>query len=72
MRPRWIGTILRELLGLFVDDGSFAVAILLWLVLAALCRTWLRQAGHLGGPLLFGGLAFLLIASAIRHRGQKP
>jgi hypothetical protein len=29
----WIKTVLREVFGLFVDDGSFAIAILAWLLL---------------------------------------
>lgn len=69
---KWLTTIVRELLGLFIDDGAFALAILAWLVLAALCRTWLLQARHLGGPLLFAGLAILLVASAGWYRGPKP
>ena len=28
---RWIATIFREVLGLFVDDGSFALAVLGWM-----------------------------------------
>jgi hypothetical protein len=28
---RWIGNIVREVFGLFVDDGSFALAILAWI-----------------------------------------
>ncbi len=28
---RWIVTIFREVLGLFVDDGSFALAVLGWM-----------------------------------------
>ncbi len=71
MRPKWIGTIFRELLGLFMDDGAFAIAILVWLTLAGLCRTWLRQAGHWGAPLLFVGLAVALVASASLYRGPK-
>ena len=28
---RWLGPILREIFGLFVDDGSLALIILCWL-----------------------------------------
>ena len=34
----WIKTILGELYGLFVDDGAFALAIVVWLAVAFLFR----------------------------------
>ena len=45
---RWIGTIAREVFGLFVDDGSFAIAILVWLLLAGLCLPWLGVSAGMG------------------------
>jgi membrane protein implicated in regulation of membrane protease activity len=70
-------TIFREIFGLFVDDGSFALLILLWLGLTTLLLP------HLGwvpiwalkwrGVILFAGLAAILMASAIRyaHRNRS-
>ncbi len=61
----WISNILREIIGLFVDDGSFALAILLWIGLVRLILPRL----HLpipGGLILFAGLAIILIESASR------
>ena len=59
-------TIWDEVLGLFVDDPWFAVAILVWLAVV-----WLL-AGHAGlapawsAIALFAGLAAILIESATR------
>ena len=34
---RWLRSVAREVLELFVDDGSFAIAILVWLALVWWC-----------------------------------
>ncbi len=63
---RWIRTIFHEVFGLFVDDGSFALAILVWLVAVRLLITHLILAARWSGFLLFGGLAVILVESALR------
>lgn len=61
-----IKSIWSELIGLFIDDGSFAIAIFLWL-----CGCWLVLP-HLDAPsvlppaILFGGLVVILAESALR------
>jgi O-antigen ligase len=62
---RWLRSITREILGLFVDDGSFALAILVWLSLLLMVA---RLVGHTGwlGLALFGGLAIILVESVLR------
>ena len=64
---RWLKSILREILGLFVDDGSFALAILIWLgtLWAVLPRLHLGRDSD--GAILFAGLALILIESAWRR-----
>lgn len=64
-------TIFREIFGLFVDDGSFALLILVWLGLTALLLphpgwvpSWMPKWK---GPILFAGLAAILMGSAIRY-----
>ena len=59
-------TIWREIIGLFVDDSLFAVAILAWLALmwwgvahAGVAPAWRAIA-------LFAGLAVILVESATR------
>ncbi len=63
----WIKTVAAELFGLFVDDATFAVTILAWLL-----AVWL-VVPRLGVPptssplVLFGGLAIILVESAVRR-----
>jgi hypothetical protein len=60
-------TILREILGLFVDDGSFALLILVWLGLTALLLPYLGWVPRGRGLILFVGLAAILMGNAIRY-----
>jgi hypothetical protein len=66
----WLKSIGRELLGLFVDDGSYAGAILLWvgLAVAGLPRLGL---GAWDGPVLFAGLAAILVESVLRFAARR-
>lgn len=66
----WITAIAREVFGLFVDDGSFAVTILAWVVAVGLLSFRLGLAPQWGAPLLFVGLALILIESAARRARQ--
>ena len=61
----WLRTTAVEVLGLFVDDGPFAAAILVWVALAWLVLPRVGLPGAAQGPILFGGLASLLIGSAL-------
>ena len=67
----WIKTILREIFGLFVDDGAFALMILAWLGLTVFLLPYLAWAPRWRGPLLFVGLAAILMGSAIRYRNSS-
>ncbi len=60
-----LGAVLREVLGLFVDDGALAAMTLVWL---AVCWGLLpRLVGPLGcAVLLFAGLAAALAVSVVR------
>jgi hypothetical protein len=67
----WIKSVTREIIGLFVDDGSFALAILVCVVIAV---TLLARLGHQAtwtGPALFAALACILIESALRFANQR-
>jgi hypothetical protein len=68
---RWPKTILREVYGLFVDDGRFALAILVWLGLAwgLLPRLAL---GRWGAIVWFAGLLAIFVESVLRRarRGE--
>jgi hypothetical protein len=63
----WIKSVAREVYGLFVDDGSFAVAILVWVAFAGVAL----PHGRWAGPVLFAGLAAILVKSVLRFaRGR--
>ena len=66
----WIRTIFAELLGLFVDDARFALSILLWIALAWLLLPYLPVPMGARGPILFAGLAVILLESAVRRAGR--
>ena len=69
---RWLKSIAREILGLFVDDGSFALAILLCLALAVALLPRIAPSASWTGPTLFAGLALILIESTLRYaRGKR-
>jgi hypothetical protein len=68
----WIKAVWAEFIGLFVDDGSLAIAVLLWL---GACWLLLPRFGlpAIWPPIiLFGGLAAILAESALRRAGQRP
>lgn len=58
--------IFDEALGLFVDDGAYAASIIVWLIgMAALVR-FTVFGPVVAGPLLFVGLASILVQGALR------
>lgn len=67
----WLKAVLEELFGLFVDDGSFAIAILLWLALLWLALPHLPIPGVWHGVILFVGLIVILIESVLRRARQR-
>lgn len=62
---QWIRSILREVFGLFVDDGSFAIAVLVWIGIVWVLQRYMQMA-RMGGILLFAGLGIILIQSVLR------
>jgi hypothetical protein len=69
----WLKTIFREIFGLFVDDGSFAIAILFWLALVKFLTPHLGLYARWSGVILFLGLAAILVESAARFaKRPKP
>ena len=63
----WLRTIGSEVLALFVDDGAFAAAILVWLAIVGLSRTALGLGAFWSGAVLFVGLAAALLYSVVRR-----
>jgi len=62
----WLKTAWSEFIGLFVDDGSLAVAVLAWLAVAWLLLPRLPLPPALPPVILFAGLALILVESALR------
>ena len=67
----WVQSIVREVWGLFVDDGSFAAAIVVWLAVVLLGIRRTAWGVEWGGVALLAGLALILIENVLRH-ARKP
>lgn len=66
----WLRAVVAEIWRLFVDDGWFALSILLWLGVGwGLPRSGLPLA--LACLLFAGGLVVLLAVSAVGRAGQR-
>jgi hypothetical protein len=63
----WLRTIWTELVGLFVDDVSFAVAIVIWLAAAHFLFQIGLVPGVWRGPVLFAGLAAIFVENTLRR-----
>jgi hypothetical protein len=68
----WFQSIWSELIGLFVDDGNFALAILIWLIACGLALPRLGLPSFLPPIILFAGLVVILARSAMRQAGPQP
>lgn len=68
----WLKNVAAEFIGLFVDDGSLAVAVLVWLGAAWLLLPRLGLPNPWPPVILSIGLAGILVESALRRAGQRP
>ena len=68
---KWLNNIFREVFGLFVDDGSFALAILLWLAVIRWATLYLKIRSGITAVILFAGLALILAESVTRYSRRK-
>ena len=59
--------ILAELVGLFVDDGAYAAAIVVWLLVVSALVQFTTISPNIAATLLFVGLAAILAESALRR-----
>lgn len=66
----WLKSIYREIVGLFVEDGNFALAILSWIAIAWLFLSRMSLSVF-GGIILFVGLALILIESVTRFAKKQ-
>ena len=63
----WLRTVVRELYVLFVDDGRFALTVVIWLGACWLILPHVAVGALWPGVLLFAGLAAILVESASRR-----
>ena len=68
---KFLGSVLTELFGMFVDDGSLAIAILVWVAIIGLVQRLAFLPPALAGGLLFLGLAGLLIENVLRRARKR-
>jgi hypothetical protein len=66
-----IARIAKELIGLFVDDGSLALAILAWVGIVAALLALPVVPTVAAGPLLFAGLAAILAENVLRRARNR-
>ena len=59
-------TVFRELTGLFVDDGSLALAILAIIIIAALIAAAMPDVQLAAGAVLLFGCLGVLVANVLR------
>jgi len=69
---KWIVDAARELVGLFVDDGSLAIAVLVWVAIAVLAFPALPVDGGWLAVALFAGLALILVENLLRTARPRP
>jgi len=63
----WLRTALVELWGLFVEDGRYALAIVVWLLLAWLALPLLDLGSGWNAVILAAGLLAILVESVLRR-----
>ena len=68
---RVIAAAISEIWHLFVEDGPFAAAIVLWPCLIWLLDRRTAFAGAAGSTMLAIGMIVILIAGAVRHRHPR-
>jgi hypothetical protein len=69
---KWILAPARELAGLFVDDGSLAIAVLAWVAIAELVFPALPINSGWLAVALFAGLALILVENLLRAARRGP
>jgi hypothetical protein len=70
----WMITARRELVGLFIDDGSFALAILAWLLGGVFCIHVFAVPPVVEGIILASGFVLLLgenVERTARGAGER-
>ena len=61
-----LGTVVRELVGLFIEDRLFALAIAVWLLIAGAIAALAFGTPEIRGLVLFLGLAGILVGGVAK------
>ena len=61
-----VGSILKELWNLFVDDGRLAIALVAWVALCGTVFPRIEIAADVEAPILFLGCLIILIVNVLR------
>ena len=61
-----VSLIVRELIGMFIDDGFLAIAVLAVVALAATCGFLLAASQLVVGSVLLVGCVFVLVSSVVK------
>lgn len=67
----WIRSVLRELVGLVVDDVGFAATVVAWIALLWLLASYVPAKSALLPLLLFTGFGMILLHAVARRAGQR-
>lgn len=67
----WLKTVVAEGWGLFVDDGRYALAIIVWLALAWFVLPHLGLAGGWNAAILCVGLLLILLEGSLRGAHKR-
>ncbi len=62
-----LARILREVLDLFVDDGTLALLLVLWTIAIGLAAPLSAAMTDIGGPLLLTGYVVILFENVCRY-----
>ena len=62
---------LKELFGLFVDDGNLAIALVIWVGLCGLGLPRMLLPNGWNAPILFAGCAIILVFNVMRRARAK-
>jgi hypothetical protein len=63
---RTVRAFAAEILGLFVDDGSLALGLLLWCAAIAISTSLLPSLMPVGASIWFVGCALILLGTVLR------
>jgi hypothetical protein len=68
----WVLAAARDLLGLFVDDGSLAIIVLAWVAIATLAFPALPIGRGWLAVILFAGVALIFAENVLRAARRRP